>query len=179
MLVRLWKCNLHNSSFFASWTENTNQALSRCVLFNFCMGWVSKVLVSALARLGVKVSPAELHFSHPTEASDEVFSSIQQVYDTCQQGPSLLKNFGGTILIVCASMTSPCSLNRSTMAPVACRGGKREPEWNSKYTVTRWFFLLYVDYMLSGCDFSKLVLLSILVFTYSNASNSQLHYQGF
>jgi len=30
------------------------------------------------------------------------------------QGPSLLKKFGGgTILIVCVSMTSPCSLNRS------------------------------------------------------------------
>ena len=30
------------------------------------------------------------------------------------QGPSLLKNIGGTNLIVCVSMTSPCSLNRST-----------------------------------------------------------------
>jgi len=29
-----------------------------------------------------------------------------------KQGPSLLKSFGGTKLIV--SMTSPCSLNRST-----------------------------------------------------------------
>jgi len=33
--------------------------------------------------------------------------------------------------------------------------------------------------MVNGCDFSKLVLLSTLAFTYSNASNSQLlHCQG-
>jgi len=33
--------------------------------------------------------------------------------------------------------------------------------------------------MLNGFNFSKLVLLSTLIFTYSNASNSQLlHYQG-
>jgi len=33
--------------------------------------------------------------------------------------------------------------------------------------------------MLNGCGFSKLVLLSTLAFTYSNASNAQLlHYQG-
>jgi len=30
------------------------------------------------------------------------------------QGPSLLKNFGGSDLIVYLSMTSPCSLNRGT-----------------------------------------------------------------
>jgi len=33
--------------------------------------------------------------------------------------------------------------------------------------------------MLHGFNFSKLVLLSTLIFTYTNASNSQLlHYQG-
>jgi len=38
---------------------------------------------------------------------------------------------------------------------------------------------LLMTYMLNGFNFSKLVLLSTLIFTYSNASNSQLHhYQG-
>jgi len=32
--------------------------------------------------------------------------------------------------------------------------------------------------MLNGFNLSKLVLLSTLIFTYSNASNSQLHYNG-
>jgi len=32
----------------------------------------------------------------------------------CKQGPSLLKNFEGENLIVCVSMTSPGSPNRST-----------------------------------------------------------------
>jgi len=31
------------------------------------------------------------------------------------QGPSLLKNFEGINLIACVSMTSPCSLNLSTI----------------------------------------------------------------
>jgi len=38
---------------------------------------------------------------------------------------------------------------------------------------------LLITYMLNGFNFSKLVLLSTLIFTYANASSSQLlYYQG-
>ena len=41
------------------------------------------------------------------------FSDILKLI-ALQQGQSLLTNFGGTNLIVCVSMTSPCSFNHST-----------------------------------------------------------------
>jgi len=61
------------------------------------------------------------------------------------------------------------------------QGKGASKEWNYKNlnAAIRWFFILCVDYMLNGCDFSKLVLLSTLAFTYSDSSNPQLlHCQG-